>query len=91
MKRKEKMSKKKKKVKNNSEIGDTFRSHENEDTDSPSETEQEDDVHPSKTIFSIRAFPIGGYVRMAGEDEASTDVNAFCNKAVWKRFNLKSQ
>lgn len=41
---------------------------------------------PNKTIFSIRAFPIGGYVSMAGEDEASTDVNAFCNKAVWKRL-----
>lgn len=41
---------------------------------------------PNKTIFSIRAFPIGGYVSMAGEDEASTDVNAFCNKAVWQRL-----
>ncbi len=39
-----------------------------------------------KTVFSIRAFPIGGYVSMAGEDEASTDANAFCNKPVWKRF-----
>lgn len=39
-----------------------------------------------KTVFSIRALPIGGYVSMAGEDEASTDVNAFCNKPVWQRF-----
>ena len=78
--------KKKKKTKNSSEIGDTFRSHEDEDTNSSSEVEGEDETKPSKTVFSIRAFPIGGYVRMAGEDEASTDVNAFCNKAVWKRF-----
>lgn len=39
-----------------------------------------------KTAFSIRAFPIGGYVSMAGEDEASSDVNAFCNKPVWQRL-----
>lgn len=39
-----------------------------------------------KTVFSVRAFPIGGYVSMAGEDDASTDVNAFCNKPVWQRF-----
>jgi regulator of sigma E protease len=39
-----------------------------------------------KTDFSIRAFPIGGYVSMAGEDEASTDINAFCNKPAWQRF-----
>lgn len=41
---------------------------------------------PSKTVFSVRALPIGGYVSMAGEDEASTDINAFCNKPVWQRF-----
>jgi regulator of sigma E protease len=39
-----------------------------------------------KTVFSVRALPIGGYVSMAGEDEASVDVNAFCNKPVWQRF-----
>ena len=48
-----------------------------------SRTEEEQD---NKTAFSIRALPIGGYVSMAGEDEASTDVNAFCNKPVWQRF-----
>ena len=40
----------------------------------------------TKTIFSIRAFPIGGFVSMAGEDKASTDKNAFCNKKVWQRI-----
>ena len=36
--------------------------------------------------YSIRALPIGGFVSMAGEDEASDDVNAFCNKNVWRRI-----
>jgi len=39
-----------------------------------------------KTIFSIRALPIGGYVSMAGEDDDSEDKNAFCHKPVWQRF-----
>ena len=38
------------------------------------------------TQHSIRLLPIGGYVRMEGEDEDSTDENAFCNKPVWKRM-----
>ena len=36
--------------------------------------------------YSWRAFPIGGYVSMAGENEDSQDENAFCNKSVWKRI-----
>jgi regulator of sigma E protease len=39
-----------------------------------------------KTIFSIRAFPIGGYVSMAGEDDNSEDENALHKKPVWQRF-----
>ena len=38
------------------------------------------------TKYAIRAFPIGGFVRMEGEDEASEGENAFCNKSVFKRF-----
>ena len=37
-------------------------------------------------IYSLRAFPIGGFVSMVGEDEESADANAFHNKAVWKRM-----
>lgn len=37
--------------------------------------------------YSLRAFPLGGFVSMAGEDEASDDVNAFCNKNVWRRIS----
>lgn len=44
------------------------------------------DEQNQKTVFSIRALPIGGFVSMAGEDDASTDINAFCNKPVWQRF-----
>ncbi|MBO4264873.1 MAG: site-2 protease family protein [Clostridia bacterium] len=45
--------------------------------------------HTSKrsgTMYAVRLLPIGGYVRMAGEDEESDDPNAFNNKAVWKRM-----
>ncbi len=50
--------------------------------------EQKDieDAEFEKTVFSIRALPIGGYVSMAGEDQASEDKNAFCNKKVWQRL-----
>ena len=38
------------------------------------------------TVYALRALPIGGFVSMVGEDEASDDHNAFCNKSVWKRM-----
>lgn len=36
--------------------------------------------------YSVRLFPIGGFVSMAGEDEDSDDPAAFCNKPVWQRM-----
>lgn len=36
--------------------------------------------------YSIRLFPIGGFVSMVGEDEESDNENAFHKKALWKRF-----
>lgn len=39
-----------------------------------------------ETQYSINAFPIGGYCAMEGEDEASGDERAFCNKKPWRRF-----
>lgn len=39
-----------------------------------------------ETMYSLRLFPIGGYVSMEGEDESSTDQRAFCNQKAWKRF-----
>ncbi len=38
------------------------------------------------TKYALRLLPIGGFVSMVGEDEASEDENAFCNKKVWKRM-----
>lgn len=70
--------------KGNLDIAGTFRQSDNEpvlNTDAISS-----DNPDNKTAFSIRALPIGGYVSMAGEDDASDDVNAFCNKPVWQRF-----
>ncbi|MBQ5824262.1 MAG: site-2 protease family protein [Clostridia bacterium] len=39
-----------------------------------------------ETQYSLRLFPIGGYVSMEGEDEESCDERAFCRKAPWQRF-----
>lgn len=39
-----------------------------------------------ETTYSLRLIPIGGYVKLEGEDEDSDDVNAFCNKKPWQRF-----
>lgn len=36
--------------------------------------------------YSLRALPIGGFVSMVGEDEESSDENAFHKKSVWKRL-----
>lgn len=38
------------------------------------------------TKYALRLFPIGGFVSMVGEDEASDEEGAFCNKKVWQRF-----
>jgi regulator of sigma E protease len=39
-----------------------------------------------ETKYSLRIFPIGGYVKMNGEDEASEEPNAFCQKSVLARM-----
>ena len=38
------------------------------------------------TQYSIRLLPIGGFVALEGEDEASDDPHAFGNQKAWKRF-----
>ncbi|MGL5615708.1 MAG: RIP metalloprotease RseP [Sarcina sp.] len=42
-------------------------------------------IDKGETVYSIRAFPIGGYVQMLGEneddEEQSTDKRALCNKS----------
>lgn len=39
-----------------------------------------------ETAYSIRMLPIGGFVKMTGEDEDSDNPRAFCNKSVWVRM-----
>lgn len=39
-----------------------------------------------ETVYSLRAFPIGGFCAMEGEGESSDDPRAFGNKAGWKRL-----
>lgn len=41
-----------------------------------------------KTAYSVRILPLGGYVKLEGEDSASGDPNAFCNKSAFKRFSV---
>ncbi|MBO5064970.1 MAG: site-2 protease family protein [Clostridia bacterium] len=38
------------------------------------------------TVYSLRLFPIGGFVSMEGEDEESDDESAFNKKPAWQRF-----
>lgn len=38
------------------------------------------------TQYGLRLLPIGGFVSMVGEDEASEESNAFCNQKIWKRM-----
>ena len=63
------------------EIADSFR-----EEDEKLNTDALVDVDGHKTVFSVRALPIGGYVSMAGEDDESDDPNAFHKKPVWQRF-----
>lgn len=39
-----------------------------------------------ETDYYLRAFPIGGYVRMEGEDESSDDPRSFNKKPAWARI-----
>lgn len=43
-------------------------------------------INGKHNLFSIRAFPIGGFVSMVGEDEDSDDPDAFQKKPVWQRI-----
>lgn len=41
-----------------------------------------------ETEYSLRILPIGGYVKMEGEDEASFDQRSFSNKPLWARISV---
>lgn len=40
----------------------------------------------NNTLYSLRAIPMGGYVKMEGEDEASDDEGSFSSKKPLQRF-----
>ena len=79
----------KKKKKDNTdeiEIATSLYSENQSNEQNAAENTAEAEEIPEKTVFSVRALPIGGYVSMAGEDDSSDDENAFCNKPVWQRL-----
>ena len=41
-----------------------------------------------ETLYSIRAFPLGGFCKMLGEDESNQDPRAFNNKPIFKRIAI---
>lgn len=41
-----------------------------------------------ETEYVVRLIPLGGYVRMLGEEEATDDENSFNNASVWKRLAI---
>ena len=43
-----------------------------------------------ETAYKFNLIPLGGYCAMEGEEEASGDERAFCNKKPWKRFIIVS-
>lgn len=45
-------------------------------------------LEPVYTVYSLRAFPIGGFVSMEGENEESPDPNSFEKKSVWQRMGI---
>ncbi len=43
-----------------------------------------------ETVYSFRAFPVGGFCAMEGEDEATGDPRAFSAQAWWKKLIILS-
>lgn len=41
-----------------------------------------------ETEYGIRAFPLGGFVKMEGEDTLSDDPRSFLNAPAWKRLTV---
>lgn len=40
------------------------------------------------TLYALRALPIGGYVKMEGEDSESKEPDSFNTKSPWQRFQV---
>lgn len=43
-----------------------------------------------ETLYSLRAFPVGGYCKLEGEDSESASPDGFSNQKLWKRFLVVS-
>lgn len=39
-----------------------------------------------ETLYSLRAFPMGGYCAMEGEDEETGNPRAFSSKSLWRKI-----
>lgn len=47
------------------------------------------DIEKGKTVFSLNWIPIGGFVKIHGEDgENKKDPESFASKSIWKRFKI---
>ncbi len=44
-------------------------------------------IKRGETIYSINLIPLGGFVKITGEDGRSDDPRAFVNKGFWPRFS----
>ena len=42
------------------------------------------------TVYALRWLPIGGYVKLEGEDTTSDDINALYKQSKWKRVVILS-
>ena len=42
-------------------------------------------IKKGETIYSLNLIPIGGFVRIKGENGGARGKRAFCNKPIWKR------
>lgn len=47
-------------------------------------------IKGKETEYLIKAFPVGGYVKMEGEDEGSNDPRAFNNKTALQKLSIVS-
>jgi regulator of sigma E protease len=47
-------------------------------------------IKGKETEYLIKAFPIGGYVKMEGEESGSDDPRAFNNKTPWQKLSIVS-
>ena len=45
-------------------------------------------IKKNETEYTVRILPLGGFVRMEGEDEKSNDPNSFSSKTILQRISI---